>query len=316
GLPEKHDLQELALFRLEVGQQAQRFEGFERHRLALVDDHQHAFAQPRHVEQCLGDRAQQVMLVEAGFDGQLELFGDRQHQRARLEARVGHVARDPVLLQRREKLAAEERLARAHFARHLDEAVAVRDGDEQRIERLVAAAAAIKVARVRRDAEGRLAQAEMSQIVHRISLPAMSRPSASTRSRVSRTSSFQSRSDSTIVGLSRMTSSFFSRTRLVLFKRALAGPHHPCVPGTPPRTSLISVRISPPIATMLLSATRTMVSVSRMVLRAVGTLKLPAEPRSSTRCTCTMSLMVGWICSVIMPRSSICGVTSSTMPEK
>src|SRR5882762_842228 len=270
-LAEQHDLQELALLRLEIRQQPQRLERLEWHRLAFVNADQHALAQPRHVEQRLGDGAQQVMLIDACIDGQLELLGEGEHERPWLEARVRDVTGHPVLVERGKKLAAKERLAGAHLARDLDEAVAVRNRHEQRVERLLAAATAVEIARIRGDAEGRLAQAEMSEIVHRISLPAMSRPSASMRSRASRASSLQSRSDSRIVGLSRMTSSFFSLTRLVLRRRTLAGPQSGA-PGRPPRTSLISVRIRPPMATMLASATRTIVSVSRMVLRAVGTL--------------------------------------------
>src|SRR5919197_6714373 len=114
-----------------------------------------------------------------------------------------------------------------------------------------------------------------------------------------------------IVGLRRITSSRFFEDLVVL-------PRIPSdKPGMPPRASRASVLIRPPIATILLSTTRTMVSVSLTVLLASGSViaGLP-PPMFTTRVLSVTSLTDGWMCRMMLLPSSICGVTSSTIPEK
>ena len=68
---------------------------------------------------------------------------------------------------------------------------------------------------------------------------------------------------------------------------------------------------------MLPSTTRTTVSVSLTVLLASGSVidGLP-PPMFTTRVLSVTSLTEGWTCRMMLPASSIWGVTSSTMPEK
>src|SRR6185295_6127041 len=205
-----------------------------------------------------------------------------------------------------EELAAQQRLAGADLAGDLDEALAVGHRHDQRVEGLLRGAAGEEIARVGSDAEGRLAQAEMAQVVHR---------RLSMRRRVSVTSCSQSRSESTMVGLSRMTSSFLL-TDLSVLRRRLPSPESD-TPGMPPRVSRMSMLIRPPIATMLPSTTRTTVSVSLTVLLASGRrISAIALPRLTMRVLSVTSLTAGWMCRMMLLASSICGVTSSTMPEK
>ena len=70
------------------------------------------------------------------------------------------------------------------------------------------------------------------------------------------------------------------------------------------------------MATVTPSRTRTMVSVSLTRLDASGSWNCPRLPRLMTRERSLTSLTEGLTCSVTMPWSSICGVTSSEMPEK
>ena len=90
GLAEQHHLQQLALLGLQVGQQAQRLERLERHRLALVHAQHHAFALARQREQRAGDALEQVVLVGSGIDLHAELVGELEQQRARLEPGWGY----------------------------------------------------------------------------------------------------------------------------------------------------------------------------------------------------------------------------------
>jgi hypothetical protein len=96
-----------------------------------------------------------------------ELFGQREHQGARLQVRVRYVCTHPVRRQGRQELAAKEGLAGPDLAGDLDETFAVRHRDEQSVERLLNAAAGEEVTRVRGDAERQLAQAEVLEVVHR-----------------------------------------------------------------------------------------------------------------------------------------------------
>ena len=86
--------------------------------------------------------------------------------------------------------------------------------------------------------------------------------------------------------------------------------------GRPLRSSCCSCFISPPMATIWPSRRRTIESVSLIWLAANGSLNEPSEPRSMFFCFSLTLLIDGWMCSITLPASSICGVTSSAMPEK
>src|SRR6266699_3615936 len=116
GLAEQDHLDELALFGFEVGQQPQRFERFQRHRLSLVEAHHDALFLAREIEEREGQRLEQMMLVEPAVELHLHLLGKGQQQRLGLEVRVGNVCADPVVVKRGEELAAHQRLSRAHLA--------------------------------------------------------------------------------------------------------------------------------------------------------------------------------------------------------
>ena len=70
------------------------------------------------------------------------------------------------------------------------------------------------------------------------------------------------------------------------------------------------------MATMLPSSTRTTVSVSFTLLEASGSRYFPMVPRSICLVFSVTEVTEGWMCSVMVSASSICGVTSSAMPEK
>src|SRR5262249_26284404 len=153
-----------------------------------------------------------------------ELLRQGEIQRARFEARIRHVGGNPAAVEGREEFPAEQGLAGPDLARDLDEALAVRHRDQKGVQRLLDRPTGEEVGRVRRDAERVLAQAEMTQVVHRAA-PAsfICRLMPSRRWRVSRKSRSHSRSDSMTVGLSRITSSFFA-SDLLVFRRASGAP--------------------------------------------------------------------------------------------
>src|SRR5688572_17791614 len=228
GLAEEHHLHELALFGFEVREQAHRLQRGERHGLGLVHAKDDALALAGDIEQPLG----QILLQPVRLDqigDHAELVGKCEHHHARFYVRIRYVGTYPARSQGRQELAAKERLAGADLARDLDEALAVRNRDDERIERLLDAATGEEIARVRRDAEGHLAQAKMLEIVHFM---------RSMRLRVWPRSSSQLRSDWITVGLSRITSSRLAPRRSVLRARSPSPPS--VMPGSPPRLSRMS----------------------------------------------------------------------------
>jgi len=122
-----------------------------------------------------------------------------------------------------EELAAQQRLSRAHLAGDLDEALAVRDGHQQRVQRFLAARAGVEEARVGGDPERGLAQAEMGKVDHFAASdepPPILAPRFCIRSRARSMSCSQSLSPLITVGLSKITNSFFTMVRVVLRKAA------------------------------------------------------------------------------------------------
>ena len=88
------------------------------------------------------------------------------------------------------------------------------------------------------------------------------------------------------------------------------------MPGKPDALVLDLTCINPPIATILPSWMRTMVSNSLTELDANGSRKLPTEPRSTCLSFSVTDVTDGRTCRVILLALSTCGVTSSEMPEK
>src|SRR5882672_11535832 len=135
------------------------------------------------------------------------------------------------------------------------------------------------------------------------------------RSLVSSISRRHDASPSITVGLSRITSSLFTTERRLLPNNA---PIHGIVlkPGRPLLSRAEDSFIRPPMATMLLSLTRTMVSLSLIELEASGKRKVPESPRSMVLVFSITLDTDGWMCRMIWLFWSICGVTSRATPEK
>jgi hypothetical protein len=101
------------------------------------------------------------------------------------------------------------------------------------------------------------------------------------------------------VGLSRITSSLLRELRVVL--RSSDPTPVSATPGIPPRASRTSRLISPPMATMLPSVTRTTVSVSLTVLFASGSeIDGVPPPKFTTRVLSVTSLIEGWMCRMML----------------
>ena len=108
----------------------------------------------------------QAVLIEIGIHPDVQLVAQREQQRARLQVGIRNIGGDATVGQGGEQFAAQQRLARAHFAGDLDETLAVGHGHEQRVQSFLAAGAGEEKAGVRGNAEGRLAQAEMIEVNH------------------------------------------------------------------------------------------------------------------------------------------------------
>src|SRR5207302_2415900 len=296
GLAEQDHLDELAFFGLEVGEQLQSLEGFERHRLGLVQADHDALFLAREIEEREGQRLEQMVLVEVAVQLDPHFLREREQQRPGLEVRVGNVRADPVVVERSEEFAAQERLSGAHLAGELQETLAVRDGDEQRVQRLLAARARVEEARVGSDPERGFAQAEVGEVDHYGLSNGESRaplPKFCIRSLACSMPSSQSFSPLMTVGFSRMTSSLLILV-LVVFPNNPPTPGMSCSTGMPERSFATSTFINPPRATMFPSWTRTMVSVSLIELFARGSVvSVPPPPKLKMRSCCTTLLTSG-----------------------
>ena len=168
GLADQDDLQQLALARLEVGEQAQLLQHVGRQVLRLVDD-EHVVA-PGGVgaQQEVVQRIEVVLhrgrLLVAARHGDVELVADRlqqlDHRELGIED-VGDVAVGRDLLQEQ---AAHRGLAGADLARQQHEAAPAAQPIEQVGQRLPVALAHEQVARVRRDGERLALQPEIWRI--------------------------------------------------------------------------------------------------------------------------------------------------------
>ena len=154
GLAKQHDLQQLVGCGFQIGQQAQEFQVVERDALRFLDKHHHApsgFVARQQDGIELGEPRLATMFrgidAEVGQNGRQHVVG-RQGGVAEVDAvdGVGELA---------DQLAAQHGLAAADFAHHLDDALALADGVQQRGEHFPALTAGIPVLGIRRDAEGR-----------------------------------------------------------------------------------------------------------------------------------------------------------------
>ncbi len=164
GLADQHDLQQLALAGLEVGQQAQLLEHLGVEVLGLVD-HQHVVLPDRmRVEQEAVQRVDMVLqrrrAAAAGRDRHAELVADGLQQLERAELRVEDVGDVAALRDLLEEAAHDGGLAGADLAGQQHEAAAALQPVEQVRQRLAVALAHVEEARVRRDREGFALQAE------------------------------------------------------------------------------------------------------------------------------------------------------------
>ena len=75
------------------------------------------------------------------------------------------------------------------------------------------------------------------------------------------------------------------------------------------------LRMRPPITTTWPERALTILSLSRISLKASGIISVTPATVSALVWSRT-SLTVGWMCRMIVPSAEICGVTSSAMPEK
>ena len=166
-LAEQHDLQQLALFRLQIGQQTQRFQAFHRDRLRLIQAQHDLLALPRQFHQARRDRLEQLVLIDVLVQRHFQFIGQRQHQRAWLQVGIGDIGGNETLAQGIDELAAQQRLASADLAGDLDEAFTIARRHQQRIEGLLRMRAGEEITGVRRDAKRRLAQAKVLVIHHR-----------------------------------------------------------------------------------------------------------------------------------------------------
>ena len=90
-LAEHDDLEQLALLRFQVRQQAQRLQRLERHGLRFVQAYDDAFARPGEFEQGEVQRLEQRMLVVVAVEIDAQLLGQREQQAVRIEQRIRQV---------------------------------------------------------------------------------------------------------------------------------------------------------------------------------------------------------------------------------
>jgi hypothetical protein len=160
GLAEQDDLQQLVAARFQVRQQADFLERLQRHGLRLFHQQQHLAAGRVAGDQFVVQAAQHLVGAAPGRL-QAQLGGDGVHHLLGPQAGIDQVDDVDIVRQPALHHAAEHGLAAADLAGHLDDALAVGDGVQQRVEDLAARVAAVKKGGIRRDAEGRLVQAEV-----------------------------------------------------------------------------------------------------------------------------------------------------------
>ncbi len=134
GLTEQHDLHELALLGLEVGQQAQDLQSLQRYGLRFVHADDDALARGRELQQRHVEPPQQLVLRARTGQTDAEFLDHRQQQARRAQVRIRQVGAAEISAQRIDQPAAQQRLAGTDFADHLDESFAAAQGDEQHVQ--------------------------------------------------------------------------------------------------------------------------------------------------------------------------------------
>src|SRR3989338_1956678 len=164
-----------ALLGFEIGEQAQHFQAFQRHCLRLVQTHQRTLAFARTLQQRERQPFQQLVLIGILVQRHAKFFRQCQQQAARLKIgikdigskkarrgrRIGCGRHGRYLIQNGEEFAAQQRLAIAHLADNLDEALAVARRHQQGVERRLITGAGKKEAGIRGQAERLFAQAKV-----------------------------------------------------------------------------------------------------------------------------------------------------------
>ncbi len=160
GLPDQDDLQQLLLRRLEVRQEAHLLEQLGGQRLRFIDDEHHPAAFGMRVHELHVQRVD--LRLDRPLDGRraAQLLDDRFEELERRELWAEDQRDVGFLGQPLEHAADQRRLARADFARELDEAAALRDAVEKMCERVGVPRAHIEIARIRSDRERLLVEAE------------------------------------------------------------------------------------------------------------------------------------------------------------
>ena len=169
-LPDQHDLQQLVGVGLEVGQQAQLLQHVRRQVLRLVDHEQAVAAGGVALQQELVQRVDVVLHRAQGRHGDSELVAHRLQQLGHRQLGVEDVGHVGALGHLAEEAAADGGLAGAHRPREQHEAAPASDAIEQVRQRLPMTPAHVEEARVGRDREGILLQAEQRR-VHARSIP-------------------------------------------------------------------------------------------------------------------------------------------------
>jgi len=153
-LAHQDDLQQFAVVRFDVGNQPHLFQQILRQILRLVHNQDRFFAGQSLFQQKVGDASHRFHPILA-FHFESKFGGDGFHQFIAAHHRVQDQRRGKTCVELFQQRAAERRLARAHLAGELHEALALADPVEQMIERLAVLGAVEKKARVRRDVERR-----------------------------------------------------------------------------------------------------------------------------------------------------------------
>jgi hypothetical protein len=167
-LTEESDLQQLAFFGLQVGQQAQGFQRFDRHRLCFVDADDNAFFRLRMRKQQMVDPPHQMILIQATGIVDAQFLGQRQEQGIRRQIGIGQIRTHPAFVERLQQPTTEQGLSGADLAGDLDEPLARIQCQQQGIERFLMMLDRIDKAGIRSDPEGQLGKAEMIQVQGRI----------------------------------------------------------------------------------------------------------------------------------------------------
>lgn len=161
GLAEERHLQQFVVFGVDIGQQPDFFQRGDRHALGFLDNHHHALALCVPLDQIILQGMHDHESGRVRCYRQMQFESDGVEDFPGGDARVGEVHCFYLVGKPCEQRVAQHGLAAADFTGDLDDAFAVTDGVDQCLEDGATVSAAEKKARVRRDLEGCLCQAEV-----------------------------------------------------------------------------------------------------------------------------------------------------------